>query len=65
MEKHYVFKSLFEDKGISVRRLNGDEQKAEEYTEMHVPIGAHFPVFVGNVVLRRKPHSTFCVSVRL
>ena len=24
----------------------GDEQNAEEYAEMHVGIGAHFPVFV-------------------
>jgi hypothetical protein len=46
MEKHYVFKSLFEDKGLSVRRLNGDEQNAEDYAEMYVPLGAHFPVFV-------------------
>jgi len=46
MEKHYVFKSLFEDKGLSVRRLNGDEQNAEDYAEMHVPLGAHFPEFV-------------------
>ena len=46
MKNHYVFKSLFQDKGLSVRRLNGDEQNAEDYTEMHVPLGAHFPVFV-------------------
>jgi hypothetical protein len=46
MEKHYVFKSLFEDKWLSVRRSNGDEQNAEDYAEMHVPLGAHFPVFV-------------------
>jgi hypothetical protein len=46
MEKHYVFKSLFEDKELSVRRLNGDEQIAEDYAEMHVPICANFPVFV-------------------
>jgi hypothetical protein len=65
MEKRYFFKSLFEDKKLSVRRLNGDKQNAEEYTEMHVPLGAHFPVFAGNVVLRRKTHSTFCMSVRL
>jgi hypothetical protein len=26
--------------------LNGDEQNAEDYAEMHVPLGAHFPVFV-------------------
>ena len=32
--------------GLSVRRLNGDEQNAEDYAEMHVPLGAHFPVFV-------------------
>jgi hypothetical protein len=46
MEKRYVFKSLFEDKGLSVRRSNGDEQNAAEYAEMHVPLGADFPVFV-------------------
>ena len=46
MEKHYVFKSLFEDKGLNVRRLNGDEQNAEDYAEMPVPLGADFPVFV-------------------
>jgi len=43
MEKHYVFKSLFED---NITQVNGDEQKAEDYAEMHVPLGAHFPVFV-------------------
>jgi len=32
--------------GLRVRRLNGDEQNAEDYAEMHVPLGAHFPVFV-------------------
>jgi len=26
--------------------MNGDEQNAEDYAEMHVPLGAHFPVFV-------------------
>jgi hypothetical protein len=46
MEKLYVFKSLFEDKGLSVRRLNGNGQNAEDYAQMHVPFGAHFPVFL-------------------
>ena len=46
MEKYYIFKSLFEVKGLSVRRLNGDEQNAEDNAEMHVPLGAHSPVFV-------------------
>jgi len=32
--------------GLSVRRLNGDEQNAKDYTEMRVSLGAHFPVFV-------------------
>ena len=32
--------------GLSIRRLNGDEQNAEDYSKMHVPFGAHFPVFV-------------------
>jgi hypothetical protein len=27
-------------------RLNGEEQNAEDYAEMHVTLGAHFPVFV-------------------
>jgi hypothetical protein len=26
--------------------MNGDEQNTEDYAEMHVPLGAHFPVFV-------------------
>jgi hypothetical protein len=46
MEKHYVFKSLFEDKRLSVRRLIGDQQNAEDYAKMHMALGAHFPVFV-------------------
>jgi len=46
MENRYVFKSLFEDKWLSVRRLNGDSQNAEDYAEMQVPFGTHFPVFV-------------------
>jgi len=32
--------------GLSVMRLSGDEQNAEDYAEMHVPLGAHFLVFV-------------------
>jgi len=32
--------------------LNGDEQNAEDYTEMHVPLAAHFPVFIQ---FRRRP----------
>jgi len=43
MEKHYVFKSLFED---NITQVHGDEQNAEDYAEMHVPLGAYFPVFV-------------------
>ena len=43
MEKHYVFKLSY---GLSLRRSNGEEQNAEDYAEMHVPLGAHFPVFV-------------------
>jgi len=31
---------------LSVRRMNGDEQNAEDYAEMHVPLSAHFLVFV-------------------
>ena len=42
VEKHYVFKLSY---GLSVRRLNGEEQNAEDYAEMHVPLGSHFPVF--------------------
>jgi len=26
--------------------LSGDELNAEDYAEMHVPLGAHFPVLV-------------------
>ena len=43
MEKHYVFKSLFEDNITQVSSIVG---KAEDYVEMHVPFSAHFPVFV-------------------
>ena len=43
MEKHYVFKSRFDD---NITQVSCDEQKAEDYAEMHVPLGAHFPVFV-------------------
>ena len=43
MEKHYVSKSLFED---NITQVSCDEQNAEDYVEMHVPLGAHFPVFV-------------------
>ena len=43
MEKHYVFKSLFED---NITQVSCDEQNAEDYAEMHVSLGAHFPVFV-------------------
>ena len=47
MEKHYVFKSFFwKYQGLSLRRLNGKEQNAEDYAEMHVPCGPHFPVFL-------------------
>jgi hypothetical protein len=43
MEKHYVFKPLFEDNIAQVSSIGG---KVEDYAEMHVPLGAHFPVFV-------------------
>ena len=43
MEKHYVFKSLFEVNVTEVSSIGG---KAEDYAEMHVPLGAYFPVFV-------------------
>jgi hypothetical protein len=43
MEKYYDVKSLFEDNITQVSSI-GDE--AEDYAEMHVPLGAHFPVFV-------------------
>ena len=39
MEKHYVFKSLFED---NITQVSSIGCKAEDYTEMHVPLGAHF-----------------------
>jgi len=26
--------------------MNGDEQNTEDYTGMHVPLAAHFPVFI-------------------
>ena len=42
MEKHHVFKSLFEN----ITQVSCDEQNAKDYDEMHVPLGAHFPVFV-------------------
>jgi hypothetical protein len=43
MEKHYIFKSLFED---NVTQLSSIAGNGEDYAEMHVPIGAHFPEFV-------------------
>ena len=43
MEKHYVFKSLFVDNITQVSSIGG---KAKDYAEMHVPLGAHFLVFV-------------------
>jgi hypothetical protein len=42
MEKHYVFKSLFEDNITHVSSIGG---KAEDYAEMHKSLGTHFPVF--------------------
>ena len=42
-EKHYVFESLFE---VNITQVSCEEQKAEYYAEMHVPVDAHFPVFV-------------------
>jgi hypothetical protein len=47
MEKHYVFKSLLED-NITRAPL---EQNAEDYTEMHVPLGAHFQGQPGGFLL--------------
>jgi len=38
MEKHYVFKSLFEDNITQVSSIGG---KADDYAEMHVPLGTH------------------------
>ena len=43
MEKHYVFKSRFED---NITQVSCNKQNAEDYAEMRVPLGAHFPVFV-------------------
>jgi len=43
MEKHYVFKSLFEDNITQMSSIGG---KAHLCAEMHVPFGVHFPVFV-------------------
>ena len=43
MEKHYVFKSLFEDNITHVSSIGG---KAEYYAEMHVPLDAQFSVFI-------------------
>ena len=43
MEKHYVFKSLFEDNITQVSSIGG---KAHLCAEMHVPLAAHFPVIV-------------------
>jgi hypothetical protein len=31
---------------IQRQRLNGDEQNAEDYADLHVTLGTHFPVFV-------------------
>jgi hypothetical protein len=43
MEKHYVSKSLFADNITQVSSIGG---KAHLCAEIHVPIGAYFPVFV-------------------
>ena len=43
MEKHYVFKSRFEDNVTQVSSVGG---KSEHYSEMHVALCAHFPVLV-------------------
>jgi hypothetical protein len=32
--------------GLKCKATNGDEQNAADYTEMHVTLGAHFPVFL-------------------
>ena len=43
MEKRYVFKSLFED---NITQVSSSRGKAHLCAEMHVPLDAHFPVFV-------------------
>ena len=43
MEKHYVFKSLFED---NITQVSSIGDKVHLCIEMHVSLGAHFPVFV-------------------
>jgi hypothetical protein len=43
-EKHYIFKSLFEDNITQVSSIGGKAHIC--YAQMHVPLGAHFLVFV-------------------
>jgi hypothetical protein len=45
--------------------LNGDEQNAEDYAEVHVPLGAHFPVFVQVRATRRLFVDNRCSSPEL
>ena len=43
METHYVCNSLFED---NITQVSCDVHNAEDYAEMRVTLGAHFPVLV-------------------
>jgi hypothetical protein len=62
MEKHYVFKSLFEDDITQVSSIGG---KAEDYAEMRVPLDAHFPLFVRFETTRRLVVDNGCYSPEL
>jgi hypothetical protein len=46
MEKHYIFKSLFENNITQVSSIGGKAHLCMLYAQMHVPLGAHFQVFV-------------------
>jgi hypothetical protein len=47
MEKHYVFKSLFEDNITQVSSIGGKAHLCTLSDIVHdFPLGAHFPVFV-------------------
>jgi hypothetical protein len=47
MEKHYVFKSLFEDNLTQVCSIGGKAHLCMLSDIVHEsPLGAHFPVFV-------------------
>ena len=62
MEKHYVFKSIFED---NLTQVSCDQQNAEDYAEMRVPLGAHFRCWYSSRATRRLLVDNGCSSPEL